>query len=913
MARCFKIFSVLLPLACVSLFAAEPEIPRELLNTNSQVSVCIDLGCGDAELAIKLAAEGNLVIHALESDAAVVKAAREKLQQRHLYGKVTVDRLYSTALPYADNLVNLLIAEKQGAVSEAELQRVLAPNGVAWLKRDGNWLRIEKPWPKSLDEWTHWRHGADGNMVSRDSELNVPSGPRWIAGPPQDAGGRKWYYDHVLISSKGRNFYIFDKRMSARDAFNGRLLWTLDVPAVTFKEYAIPGAGTRISKVRPVADGERLYAIIDGKLSILDAQTGKTLSSLAEVESPREILFTDGVLMVSDKNSLRAFTTDRKQLWEFKETVKRTLAGDGSVFCVFGESICRLDLKSGSERWRTSDPKAAEASTCSYYNGTLALERSTWINDPAGSGIVVFSGETGAKLWGKDYKPGMTHFQETRAFFAGDLLWLELENNKCGGYDPLTGKLVKQYGSRGLHCAVPVATERFLIAPEMEFTNLDTGEQSRAKMVKSACRISYVPANGLLYTFPVQCECFPMLRGYMGLAPDSKSTGSANVPRLEKGAAFGRAAPLSVQADEWPSYRHDGWRSGSTGTKLPNEGIKQIWEAKLAEDCGGLLGTDWKDDPFIKGAISAPTIAGGLVFVAASETHRVISLDAGSGAQRWSYTCGGRVDTPPTIADGLCLFGAHDGWVYCLSAATGELAWRFRAAPQERRIAVYSQMESPWPVPGSILVDQGVAYFAAGRHPASDGGVHVYALNPKTGEQLWEKVVTDSGVKRWYGETLLGLKRKVGVDYEPMDMLVKDGENVAMSRWQFAPTSGEFKLALNELDYKAFNGISVPRGLWGYGIRQTKLVYDKPAGVFDATKLYVGAKTDVALIADDGTLVSATAENEIKMAEQVLLKLDAPAIRDGMACAYGMIYISTTDGKLHCLGDGNAKLPSPKN
>ena len=44
-------------------------------------------------------------------------------------------------------------------------------------------------------------------------------------------------------------------------------------------------------------------------------------------------------------------------------------------------------------------------------------------------------------------------------------------------------------------------------------------------------------------------------------------------------------------------------------------------------------------------------------------------------------TAGGRIDTPPTIADGLCLFGSHDGWVYCLRAADGRLAWRFRAAP----------------------------------------------------------------------------------------------------------------------------------------------------------------------------------------------------------------------------------------
>lgn len=888
----------------LSLSAAEPDVPSELLALGSQTGLCVDLGCGDATLAATLASKGNLVIHALETSDAQVSAACESLQQKKLYGQVSVEKLSSKELPYADNLINVLIAEKDCGVSDAEIMRVLTPNGVAWFKRDGKWISEKKAWPKGLDEWTHWRHAADGNMVSGDTELSVPSGPRWIAGPPQDAGGRKWYYDHVLLSSKGRNFYVFDKSIAARDAFNGRLLWTLETTTPTFKENAVPGTGKRISKVRPVADGDRLFAIIDDKLCMLDARTGKTLKALANVDEPREILFSDGVLLISDNKSLRALTPDGQQLWEFKEQVKRVLAGDDSVFCVFGQSICRLDLKTSSERWRTTNPKAAEASTCTYFNGTLVLERSTWVNDPAGSGIVVFSGESGEKLWGKDYKPGMTHYQETRAFFAGDLLWLELENSKCGGYEPLTGKLVKEYGSRGLHCAVPVATKRFLIAPEMEFTNLETGEQKNAHMVKSACRISYVPANGMLYTFPVQCECFPMLRGYMGLEPDRKISNKPEEPRLEKGPAFGLVKAAAIRDEEWPTYRHDAWRSGSTNSKI-HEGLKQVWETQLAaEPASTLLGTDWKDDPFIKGPISAPTVANGLVYVAASDTHRVVALDASNGATRWSFTCGGRVDTPPTIADGVCLFGSHDGWVYALNAASGELAWRFRGAPRERRIAVYAQMESPWPVPGSVLVDNGVAYIAAGRHPGSDGGVHVIALKPQTGEMLWEKIVTESGVKRWYGEALPlpNLKRKIGVDYEPMDMLVKDGDHVSMSRWQFATANGDVKLAVDELEYKAYKNLSVPRGLWGYGIRQTKLVYEKPAAVFDASKVYIGGKTDVALLMAGGTLVTATNADEIKIGAQTI-HLDADVIRDGMACAYGSLFVSTSNGKLRRFGN----------
>ena len=50
------------------------------------------------------------------------------------------------------------------------------------------------------------------------------------------------------------------------------------------------------------------------------------------------------------------------------------------------------------------------------------------------------------------------------------------------------------------------------------------------------------------------------------------------------------------------------------------------------------------------------------------------------------------------------LFGSADGWVYCLGAADGQLVWRFRAAPAERLVAAYGQLESLWPVHGAVLV-----------------------------------------------------------------------------------------------------------------------------------------------------------------------------------------------------------------
>ena len=56
------------------------------------------------------------------------------------------------------------------------------------------------------------------------------------------------------------------------------------------------------------------------------------------------------------------------------------------------------------------------------------------------------------------------------------------------------------------------------------------------------------------------------------------------------------------------------------------------------------------------------------------------------------------------------MFGSRDGYVYCLDAAKGELAWRFRAAPTDMRISAFGQVESAWPAFGSLIVQDDKVY-----------------------------------------------------------------------------------------------------------------------------------------------------------------------------------------------------------
>jgi outer membrane protein assembly factor BamB len=195
-------------------------------------------------------------------------------------------------------------------------------------------------------------------------------------------------------------------------------------------------------------------------------------------------------------------------------------------------------------------------------------------------------------------------------------------------------------------------------------------------------------------------------------------------------------------AEDWPTYRHDAARSGVTSQKLQLP-LETAWSFRSRSAPAPAWG-DPKPEPvegFLEGRrihfddvfqVAADAAA---VYFGSSADNKVYCLDAASGQIRWTKITGGPVRLAPTLSQGRLYVGSDDGYAYCLDAADGSEVWKFRAAPEEQRVLGHGKMISLFPLRSGVLVDDGVAYLAAGIFPAE--GLFLFALDAGTGSEIW--------------------------------------------------------------------------------------------------------------------------------------------------------------------------------
>ena len=779
----------------VCLHPALAQTPAELADAHPGLHVLI---AGDVQLAADLARPAGSIVHCLCGDEATAGKLRAAVGQRGLR-RVTVECSPGPRLPFADNVVNLLVAADGGAVPKAEVMRVLCPKGVARVGRD-TWV---KPWPKSIDEWTHYLHDATGNALARDAVVDEPYRMQWAAGP-------KWARHHnsiqglsAWVSAAGRMFAILDEAppgqgadapddwaLVARDAFNGLPLWRKPIRQWGWRTWSDHGRcrfnqPTHVTR-RLVAAGDRVYVTLgfNAPLTALDARTGKLVRTYENTANTSEIYHVDGLLVLSVNNApqkpgdrategpppvtkrIQVMRADGgKLLWKKGDYVglrskthssarvsHLTPAIDGGrIVFVDGHELVCLALADGKELWRTKRPAFKEVKmryeiritdmcTLVAHGGKVYFAQ---IEPDRGidwrrtrATFHTFDAATGKRLWGRTVAEwGWGH--PTDIFCHSGLVWVhDYEKYLLLGVDPDTGEIKRQCSN------------------EKAF---DNGHHHRCYRNKATERF--------------------LLTGYRGTELIDWSKGTVSLNHWARGSCRIGVMPCNGllytaphPCDCYIQSKLNGFvalapkaksKAPSPKTERPVKGpaFSEISNLKSQISKGdwptyrhdpqrtGIASCDvppglkrlWQAD--LNGRPSACTVAAGSVYVACLDDHHVYALGAGDGKVRWSAAAGGNVDTPPTAHGPLVLFGSADGVVHCVRAADGRAVWRFRAAPAERRIVTYGRLESAWPVHGSVLVADGAACVVAGRSSFLDGGLHAYRLDPATGSLLARRTV----------------------------------------------------------------------------------------------------------------------------------------------------------------------------
>ncbi|MFH1719383.1 MAG: PQQ-binding-like beta-propeller repeat protein, partial [Planctomycetota bacterium] len=621
-------------------------------------------------------------------------------------------------------------------------------------------------------------------------------------------------------------------RLIARDAFNGKQLWERNIELWHPHLWRLK-SGPQMLARRLVAVGDRVYVTmgIDAPLSALDAATGKTIRTYDGTKATEEILCSDGVLILSvagEGQPLRSDPAKRyatltemnddvtnplwtqaprtimaidadsgRVLWSRKsELVSLSLAADSRrVLFHDGEKIRCLDRQTGQPLW-TSEPVSRKEGMRSSGGATLVLYDDVVLysgqvpEKPKQRTTTMFalSAEDGKTLWQNPHHPCGHMGTPDDILVAGGLVWNGAvaqgsDSGTMTGRDLHTGEVKSEFTpdveTHWFHhrCYRAKATDKYLLFSRtgIEFIDYAAEHWICNHWVRGACSYGIMPCNGLIYAPQHPCACYieAKLYGFTALAPPSPTAQPRReVPdaeRLMRGPAYG--ARLASQAadmkpDDWPTFRHDAQRSGAVKTTVQPTDLKRTWATKLG------------------GKLSTPVVADGKLFVASADVHGVHALSASTGERLWTFTAGGRIDSPPTIWKGRALFGSADGHVYCLSAIDGKLVWRYRAAPEDHRMMALEQIESVWPVHGSVLVQNDVLYCVAGRSMFVDGGLRLLRLDPATGRKLSETILDDKDPET--GENLQAHIQGLNMPVTLPDILSSDGKYVYMRSLPFS-------------------------------------------------------------------------------------------------------------------------------
>ncbi|HUT63686.1 MAG TPA: PQQ-binding-like beta-propeller repeat protein, partial [Anaerolineae bacterium] len=195
-----------------------------------------------------------------------------------------------------------------------------------------------------------------------------------------------------------------------------------------------------------------------------------------------------------------------------------------------------------------------------------------------------------------------------------------------------------------------------------------------------------------------------------------------------------------VFSEDWTMWRYDAGRTAASPGELPDM-LHLLWIRQYRQR------TMVWDDPLNQDLmpydrVFEPVVMGKTMFIGFNDSDKVVALDTDTGREKWTFYVDGPVRFPSVAWNGKVYFTSDDGYLYCVSAQNGELLWKIRGGPSDRKILGNRRFISTWPARGGPVIEDGIVYFTASIWPFM--GIFIYAVDAETGRIIWKNDGTGS-------------------------------------------------------------------------------------------------------------------------------------------------------------------------
>lgn len=590
--------------AMLSIDAQLTDAAEQILTQSGiRAGYCLDLGCGDGQLAMALAQQSDLQIIAIESDPELLQQARERLLAADLLGsRVTVlaaADLADTGLPnYFANLIVSQKALKDGVenLPPGELDRLLRPyGGISVLGRPDALTRHERGPLAGAGQWTHQYSTAGNSTCSTDELVKGPLGLLWFRDidleMPQrhGRGPGPLFYD-------GRLYSMGLNELACVDPYNGRLLWKHPLPSIlkaydgdelmgtagTHSNYCVAETGLYVRRESHCLQIDRITGELiekfqaplqpdgqPGTWGFIACQNGILIGTLADPEHVVTFRFVNrgGDMKSLLTESRTLFGMDAKSgetLWRFDADASirhNAIAFDGDGVYFIERPVARFDLvknarpdyhptgsivaldaRTGKARWKTVKEIDGTLLALSEKHPVLLMgsqPTSFALASEPGNSVAVFNLKTGEQLWRKPVTYRSRPMINDRTIYA-----------QGGAWDLLTGEEQPFNFSRSYGCGVLAGSKHTMVFRSATLGYFDFQHQEKTDNfggIRPGCWINAIPAGGLVLVPDASagCVCSYLNQSWFALEPD----GVRPPTILPRGGAFRDPVDVTLTPD----------------------------------------------------------------------------------------------------------------------------------------------------------------------------------------------------------------------------------------------------------------------------------------------------------------------------------------------------------------------------